>query len=390
MGLINSKLRSYQMGKRVLTVFAAFMFLFSIAGQAAAFFEEGHLIRVVYDREGVKEVVTDLGAGLNLRSPSSETMHFISHNFNLSQLGRSTWDNTYVAYFAYTQASGITGQLNGAWTSGPDSGQSSTARSWQRFLGGAQNIYAMNMLQHSAQNVNLQSDPQSYASKYYKYGTFTGFSSAENGDQNLAALATTGYVDQYLYYYSTPSLALPGVAVYQIRTYADGTTEINPAGAPSDTTPPTGTLSINGGAADTSTPTVTLNVTCTDDSGACYQMQFSNNPADSWSAPEAFASTKTWTLSGGDGEKTVHARFTDPSANQSEVYPDSINLVQGTPPGDVNISGEVDIADAVLAIRLLSGKNPGTEDLTGADVNGDGQIGAAEAVYILQKLAELR
>jgi hypothetical protein len=119
-------------------------------------------------------------------------------------------------------------------------------------------------------------------------------------------------------------------------------------------------------------------------------MQFSNNPAVSWSDLEGFASTKTWTLSGGDGEKTVYARFTDQAANQSVVYTDSINLVQGTPPGDVNISGEVDIADAVLAIRLLSGKNPGTEDLTGADVNGDGQIGAAEAVYILQKLAELR
>jgi hypothetical protein len=61
-------------------------------------------------------------------------------------------------------------------------------------------------------------------------------------------------------------------------------------------------------------------------------------------------------------------------------------------PGDVTISGEVDIADAVLAIQLLSGMKPetGEDDLTGADVNGDGKIGTADVIYILQKAAGMR
>jgi len=60
-------------------------------------------------------------------------------------------------------------------------------------------------------------------------GKFVAFL-RESGEQNLAALATVGYVDQYLYYYpsSTSNLAGSGVAVAQIRTFADGHTEIMP------------------------------------------------------------------------------------------------------------------------------------------------------------------
>ncbi|HET6516143.1 MAG TPA: hypothetical protein VFG09_13360, partial [Thermodesulfovibrionales bacterium] len=52
-------------------------------------------------------------------------------------------------------------------------------------------------------------------------------------DANLAALSTTGYVDQVLYYYSTPDVPSDGIGLtaVSLRTYADGHTEFNPLGA---------------------------------------------------------------------------------------------------------------------------------------------------------------
>jgi len=57
--------------------------------------------------------------------------------------------------------------------------------------------------------------------------------------------------------------------------------------------------------------------------------------------------------------------------------------------GDVNGSGDPDLADAILTLQVLSGLNPPNVNI-GADVNGDNKIGLEEVIYILQKAAELR
>lgn len=70
----------------------------------------------------------------------------------------------------------------------------------------------------------------------------------------------------------------------------------------------------------------------------------------------------------------------------------------GAPPakGDVDNSGGIALPDAILSLRVVAGMNPtGIREnypASGADVNGDGdgKIGMAEAIYILQTLAELR
>lgn len=57
--------------------------------------------------------------------------------------------------------------------------------------------------------------------------------------------------------------------------------------------------------------------------------------------------------------------------------------------GDLNHLNGVDLADAVLALKVICGLNPSGVFLD-ADVNGDGKIGLAEVIYILQKVAGLR
>jgi flagellar hook assembly protein FlgD len=53
-------------------------------------------------------------------------------------------------------------------------------------------------------------------------------------------------------------------------------------------------------------------------------MQFSND-GTTWSIAEAYATTKSWTLTAGDGTKTVYVKFTDPAGNSATAMA-SINF----------------------------------------------------------------
>jgi hypothetical protein len=84
-----------------------------------------------------------------------------------------------------------------------------------------------------------------------------------------------------------------------------------------NTTPPTGSLTINGGAIVTNSTQVQLSLSATNADGVS-QMQFSND-GTTWSAPEAFATMKAWALTDGDGPKQVFAQFMDSAGNWSAV-----------------------------------------------------------------------
>jgi hypothetical protein len=60
-------------------------------------------------------------------------------------------------------------------------------------------------------------------------------------------------------------------------------------------------------------------------------MKISNNADLSDGVYEAFSSTKNWTLSSGDGNKTVYVQFKDSTNNQSGAYSDSILLDTSVP-----------------------------------------------------------
>lgn len=57
--------------------------------------------------------------------------------------------------------------------------------------------------------------------------------------------------------------------------------------------------------------------------------------------------------------------------------------------GDVNGDTNVNLADAILALKVIVGLNPAGINLN-ADVNGDNKIDLAEVIYILQYVTGLR
>ena len=91
-----------------------------------------------------------------------------------------------------------------------------------------------------------------------------------------------------------------------------------------DTTPPTGSIEINGNEAETTSSSVTLTPTA-DDANGVAQVCYSNDNL-TWSDWESFGE-KTWTLTSGLGEKTVYAQFKDNAGLNSSTCTDTIKLV---------------------------------------------------------------
>jgi hypothetical protein len=85
----------------------------------------------------------------------------------------------------------------------------------------------------------------------------------------------------------------------------------------------------------------------------------------------------------------VHARYFVDGAMYGVVSID-IGDISHNWAGDVNHSGTVELADAVLTLQVLSGVIPAQEVFNDADVNGDGRLGLPEVLYILQTIAGRR
>jgi len=105
-----------------------------------------------------------------------------------------------------------------------------------------------------------------------------------------------------------------------------------------DGTAPTGTMSINNGAAYAATLAVTINSAMTDSPSGLHQMRFSNDNT-SWSTWEAYAATKSWSLTAGDGAKTVYAQYRDNAGNISTSFSDGIAFDGTAPTGLISIDG---------------------------------------------------
>lgn len=92
-----------------------------------------------------------------------------------------------------------------------------------------------------------------------------------------------------------------------------------------DTTPPTGSIVINSGAACAASTSVDLTLSASDTTSGVGSMCLSNDGL-TWSSWEPYATSKSWTLAAGDGTKTVNVQFRDNTGLMSSSYSDSIIL----------------------------------------------------------------
>ncbi|MCX6722388.1 MAG: DUF5011 domain-containing protein, partial [Candidatus Staskawiczbacteria bacterium] len=125
----------------------------------------------------------------------------------------------------------------------------------------------------------------------------------------------------------------------------DGTVWSSLSSVAADTTPPTGTITINSGALYTNTRNVTLTLSATDDSSGVAQMQF-NNGTGAYSSLEAYSTTKSWELSAsGDGVKTVRVKFKDNAGNETVTgIPATITLDTTAPVIALNGNATINLA----------------------------------------------
>jgi hypothetical protein len=153
-------------------------------------------------------------------------------------------------------------------------------------------------------------------------------------------------------------------------------------------------IKINNDDLYTNNATVNLALSATHSSGVSG-MQFSNDGGD-YTPLEPYASSKTWTLSGGDGIKTVYVRFKD---GVGTLYTTSATInysskAASTSNCDLNGDNKVDMSDALKALQMAIGlSSPTMDEMIRGDVaplvNGkpkpDGKIDITDAMVILQR-----
>jgi hypothetical protein len=141
-------------------------------------------------------------------------------------------------------------------------------------------------------------------------GAWTG------GTTVVVAAPSSGSVPHTLYWYSK-DVATNSETVQSVA--------FNVAAPAADIIAPSGSVTINAGSAWANSTAATLAPAATDNVGV-DQMRFSNDGA-SWSTWEAYSTaTKYWTLSSGDGTKTVYAQYKDAAGNVSANSTDTISL----------------------------------------------------------------
>ncbi|MCA9973523.1 MAG: hypothetical protein KC425_25065 [Anaerolineales bacterium] len=125
-----------------------------------------------------------------------------------------------------------------------------------------------------------------------------------------------------------------------------------------DTTAPTGSVVIDAGAAYAGTTAVNLTLSASDGLSGVADMRFSNN-GSSWSGWQAYAGSAAWTLTSGDGTKTVYAQYRDAAGNISGSVTDSIVLDTTGPTGTLLINGGDPFAAAAGVTLDLSASDAG-------------------------------
>ncbi|MDQ3856093.1 MAG: hypothetical protein M3281_06825, partial [Chloroflexota bacterium] len=100
---------------------------------------------------------------------------------------------------------------------------------------------------------------------------------------------------------------------------------------------------------------VTLNLSAEDPQESVTGMMVSNSELFTDAFEEPYASTKSWTLTPGDGPKTVYARFKNASGAWSDVAKVETNLQEQPPVGSVTVAPDPQL---LLSARLAGNTLP--------------------------------
>jgi len=155
----------------------------------------------------------------------------------------------------------------------------------------------------------------------------------------------------------------------------DGTTDSDSATVnitvAADTVPPTGTVSINGGAAATRSRAVMLSLSAADPGGSGVDAMRVVNSGETAGAWEPYRTDRAWTLTSGAGLKTVWVQFRDRAGHLSDAEPGKagaqaykIQIIfdPSAPTGSLLVNGGASSTNA-QAVTL---------NLTAADTGGSG------------------
>ena len=181
----------------------------------------------------------------------------------------------------------------------------------------------------------------------------------------LPIISTTNYSGDVSFSLS----ATDGIqAVY--LWFKDAATNVSPAANDTiilDTGPPTGSISISGGAAAVNSTSVTLNVTASDDGTAGIEVAFSNDGVN-FSPWVNYSTSQNWSLSSGDGIKTVHAKFRDLVGFESSTYSDTVILDTSEPAATITLPEDGSYVTLLVAIAGTASDASPSSGLAGIEI----------------------
>jgi len=161
---------------------------------------------------------------------------------------------------------------------------------------------------------------------WFEYDTLSGSYGSKSATQSVSgstdtavSIGVSGLSSGKTYYYRLVAQNSAGI------TYGSEKSFITV-----DTTAPTGSTSINNGAAYTDTKSVTLNLSATDDVGVVgYFLSADTDVLAFWYAVSSttnYSADVPYTLSSGDGNRTIYVWYEDAAGNQASTTSDSIIL----------------------------------------------------------------
>lgn len=122
-----------------------------------------------------------------------------------------------------------------------------------------------------------------------------------------------------------------------------------------------------------------------------YQWQEAYSPSETYPADIQGERESNYTI---DNSTKPYVRLKITAWDDGEGTPENLSTVAysryigiGNDPADIDDNGRVDLADALLTIQALSGISP-EKPMVGGDINGDGQLGLADIIYILVELSQ--